>query len=116
MELKDFIENSVSDIVDAIKDLKVKYNTEYVRFGGTRKFEPNPIASDHTNFSENRKPTSIEFDIAVASSETGKSETGGKIGIKVLGAQIGGELGYKNENSSRIKFSIPFYPEYIKKD
>lgn len=113
MELKDFIESSVSDIVEAIKDLKNKYNTKKIQEGMCGYAEFNPIAPDSSN---TKKQTNIEFDIAVGSSETGKSETGGKVGISVLGAQIGGELGYTNENSSRIKFSIPFYPEYINKD
>ena len=58
----------------------------------------------------------IDFDIAVTSSESGTAKGESKIGISVLGANINGERGYNNEHISRIKFSIPFYPEYINED
>lgn len=104
MELKDFIEQSVSDIVEATKTIKTKYNVGH--------FTMHPIANSSI-CDAYYKPHEIEFDIAVTTSENGTAKAGSKIGISVLGANINGEKGFTNENCSRIRFSIPFYPEYI---
>lgn len=109
MELKDFIENAVSDIIDATQGLKNKYNDK-----NAMEYDQ-PIAPNKDHSFKNNQHT-IDFDIAVTTSENGNAKAGSKIGISVLGANIGGEKGYTNENSSRIKFSVPFYPEHIKKD
>ena len=107
MELKDFIKQSVSDIIDATKTIKTKYNVGHPT--------KHPIVNSSI-YDANRKPHEIEFDIAVTTSENGTAKAGSKIGISVLGANINGEKGFTNENCSRIKFSIPFYPEYINED
>ncbi len=107
MELKDFIEQSVSDIVEATKTIKTKYNVGHSTM--------HPIAN-YNKYEANRSPHEIEFNIAVTTSENGTAKAGSKIGISVLGANVNGEKGFTNENCSRIKFSIPFYPEYINKD
>ncbi len=83
MELKDFIEQSVSDVVEATKNLKEKYNNPHL---GDRH---QPIAAmkksslDYTSHS-------IDFEIAVTTSENGTAKAGSKIGISVLGANING--------------------------
>jgi len=105
MELKDFIEQSVSDIIEATKSLKEKYNEPYTK-------DRSPLASDKM-LMINKEAHSLDFDIAVTTTETGTAKAGSKIGVSVLGANINGEKGFTNENCSRIKFSIPFYPEYI---
>ena len=110
MELKEFIENATTDIIEAILDLKVKYNKKYIE----NCFEKNPVAPHH-QAANNHHSHAIDFDIAVTTSESGTAKAGSKIGISVLGANLNGEKGYNNENTSRIKFSIPFYPEYIDK-
>lgn len=104
MELKDFIEQSVSDIIEATQSLKTKHNSSYSN--------KNPIAPD---FAQNLNTSAhkIDFDIAITTSETNNEKSGGKIGIKVLNAGIGKEDSCMTENASRIQFSIPFYPEYI---
>lgn len=111
MELKDFIEQSVSDIVEATQNLKQKYNNGYIETG----FEENPISPTQATHL-NKEDHSINFDIAVTTSENGTAKAGTKIGISVLGANMNGEKGYINEQASRIKFSIPFYPEFIAKN
>ncbi len=108
MELKEFIEQSVSDIVDATQKLKQKYN-----------LHPNNkchVIAAYKVSSLDYNSHAIDFDIAVTSSESGTAKGESKIGISVLGANINGERGYNNEHISRIKFSIPFYPEYINED
>jgi len=101
MELKDFIEQSISDIIDATKSVKEKQ--------GKNNYCIAPEFAANLNHTTHN----INFDIAVTTAETGMAKAGSKIGISVLGANINGEKGFTNENCSRIKFSIPFYPEYI---
>ncbi len=114
MELKDFVEQSVSDIIDAVKNLKEKYNNCSQLFIDK---ETNPIAPNYPQLNiAAQKNRAIEFDIAVTTSESGSTKACGKVGITVLGGSLDGELQSKQENLSRIKFSIPFYPEYIKKE
>ncbi len=65
--------------------------------------------------------TSIDFDIAVKISTDQKSEVQGSGNTKGLIEVIGVSTGIsgtksdieKNENSHRIKFSIPFYPQAL---
>ena len=111
MKLKDFIKKSVSDITNATINLKKKYNNKKYKSDDIIN-EYNPIAP----ISNRNKSLTIDFDIAVTTSENGNAKAGSKIGISVLGASLNGEQGYNNENTSRIKFSIPFYPEYINKN
>lgn len=114
MELKDFIEQSISDIIGAVKNLKEKYNNCSQVFIDN---ETNPIAPNYPQLNiATQKNRAIEFDIAVTTSENGSAKASGKVGIKVLGGSLDGELQSKQENLSRIKFSIPFYPEYIEKE
>ncbi len=108
MKLKDFIEQSVSDIADATQKLKQKYNLH-----SNNKCH---VIAAYKESSLDYNSHAIDFDIAVTTSENGTAKAGSKIGISVLGANINGERGYNNENTSRIKFSIPFYPEYIDKN
>ncbi len=111
MELKEFIESATTDIIEAISELKGKYNVNYIENG----YERNPISPLQQTHNNNNLSHSIDFDIAVTTSENNNSKTGGKLGIKIINANVGGEQSYTNENSSRIKFSIPFYPEFIAK-
>lgn len=109
MELKDFIEQSVSEIVEATQSLKKKYNNPQ---WGVRHQPIAPMKRSSLNHTSH----SIDFDVAVTTTEKGTAKAGSKIGISILGANINGETGFTNENCSRIKFSIPFYPEFINKE
>lgn len=111
MELKEFIKTSVTEITAAIKELKNEHNSSLQK--SNVNFEQNPIAPDYKNLNGNQKNRSIDFDIAVVSSENETKFQGGKIGIKVVGGEMTNSSAATKENSSRIKFSIPFYPEYI---
>jgi len=102
MELQDFVEQSVSDIINAVHNLKEKYNT-----AGHGVIAPYAKHNDQTQCHQ------INFDIAISSAESNMNSTSGKAGIRVIGASINGEKNSEHENSSRIKFSIPFFPESI---
>ena len=115
IELKDFIEQSVSDITDAIKNLKQKYNAS-PQIQRLKNFEYNPIAPNNDDLNDKLQQKTIDFDIAVTTVRSASAKAGGKVGIKVIGGSLNGECCGTKENSSRLKFSIPFYPGYIKKD
>lgn len=114
MELKEFIKQSVSDMIDAVAELKDKYNTTAIIKNSQIIYEKNPIApkSSHIDMGIHK----IDFDIAITSSETNSEKSGGKIGIKVIDAGIDKKNNCTTENASRVRFSIPFYPEYIDKN
>lgn len=109
MELKDFIYSVTTDIIEAISELKEKYNKKVE----VNNFEPNPVAPRQATNKD--VSHTIDFDILVTTSENATGKAGGKVGISVLGANLNGEAGYSSENSSRLKFSIPFFPEFIDK-
>ncbi|MCP4392940.1 MAG: hypothetical protein GY804_01525 [Alphaproteobacteria bacterium] len=94
MEIKQFVEETLTQILDGV--LSAKNNV-------SRSKETGVITSSLT-YSE------IDFDIAVAIEETGlESDTK----IKVLGysARTSGEEISKNKITSRLKFSVPVgYP------
>lgn len=112
MDLKNFVSESLYQIIAGIKDaqdkvaeVKVetepKFNAPYV--------VPMP-ASDH-----DKKLYDVHFDVAVTVSDGISAQGGG--GLSVLGLTIGGN-GKSEQNSSsvsRIKFTIPVsYPYMIK--
>ena len=52
-------------------------------------------------------PELIEFDVAVAAKNSGKSGGGMKVAVFGIGANLGAEEGSENSTISRIRFSIP---------
>lgn len=114
MELKDFIEKSLVEICMGIRGAQFKIKEEINNY---------PIAPAFMEGKSviEKNGTSIDFDIAVKITNDQKSEvqgTGGTKGlIEVIGvsASISGSKveSEKNENSHRIKFSVPFYPQAL---
>lgn len=108
MQLDEFITNSLKAIIKGIKD-----SQDFAKENGARinpYIEKLDIGKIPIVFygSEGgaRALTKIDFDIAVTSSNI--QESGGEGGINVLSVKIGGKLSDidKNENVSRIQFSI----------
>lgn len=102
MELKDFITNSVLDVMNAIHDAQRAW-AESVDKGAI-----NPVWDNTDRLRDHVQM--MEFDIAVTA-ESSKSG-GGKAGIKVVGVEIGGSGEAKSQSStvSRIKFAVPIVP------
>lgn len=50
--------------------------------------------------------TGVDFDVAVTTTADGKGQSGAKVKLAVVEAEIGGGGGIKRENVSRIKFTI----------
>lgn len=98
MELEQFIEETINEIVTAINISSLKMINDKTGAG----------VSDF-------KPIEVSFDIAVTIANS--DEKGGK--ISVLGPWFGGEAGKKlttiEQNASRIKFSVPIMLKTINK-
>lgn len=108
MELKDFIEQSVSDIADATHRLMKKYNHH--------KRDRNNVIAAYKDSSLERNKHSIDFDIAVTVSKRNNEKRGAKWGVYILNANMKDENECENEKINHIKFSIPFYPENLTDD
>ena len=105
MDIKDFVENTLLQIVNGVNDANKKLidtgaiisskDIRPMREGTTL----NTKTGDLVNL--------IEFDIAVTVNE--KDTANGGAGIKIVGFNVGGTLQNEitNQSISRIKFSIP---------
>ncbi len=104
MELKDFIKTAITDITEAVSELKGGLNNGAV-------INPTIMQGEHGKSvlvdNEVRMIERLNFDIAVTASEV--TELNGKVkaGISVFGAKVGAENEERVENVSRITFSIP---------
>lgn len=103
MELKEFIEKSLSDICLGIKAAQ---NNTFEKLGN---YPISPAFIDGKPV-YNKNIEKIEFDICVTTSENTKSSKVGNGNIKVVSASLSSEEQAKMENISRIKFSVPFFP------
>jgi len=115
LPLKDFIQRTLIDICEAVESSREEYDY---------------IAPQHSDDPNDGKTTLIEFDVAVAVSKIdatsqgmgGKIKSSLGIGVLGLGANIGGSVSAKKQNSSenessqisRIKFNIPVHFRYSK--
>ncbi len=102
MDVKDFISESLRQIIDGVKDAQkhAEKNGAYV----------SPDVSRYVDDPAYTKSQNIEFDIAVTSQES--SEKGGKGGLKIpipfVDVEAGAEAksGRTNGSISRIKFEV----------
>lgn len=111
MELKEFIKESLSQIIDAVKEMQEKYkdtnvvicpdNIQEVKSGLYILDE-----NEYNNYSSRSKVQNIDMDIAISVTEKEGNKSG--LGIaKIINAGISSENAQRNESISKIKFSIP---------
>lgn len=111
MELKEFIKESLSQIIDAVKETQEKYkdtnvvicpdNIQEVKSGLYILDE-----NEYDNYSSRSKVQNIDMDIAISVTEKEGNKSG--LGIaKIINAGISSENAQRNESISKIKFSIP---------
>lgn len=111
MELKEFIKESLSQIIDAVKETQEKYkdtnvvicpdNIQEVKSGLYILDE-----NEYDNYSSRSKVQNIDMDIAISVTEKEGNKSG--LGIaKIINAGILSENAQRNESISKIKFSIP---------
>lgn len=111
MELKEFIKESLSQIIDAVVDTQDKYKETNVLIC------PDDIQGENNNlyirdenlyqfYNRNTRVQNIEMDIAISVTEKEGNKSG--LGIaKIINAGISSENAQQNESISKIKFSIP---------
>lgn len=105
MEIKDFIEVSLVQIVEGVNQAKAKLLSTGATISSK---DVRPLRDGTTyNHATGNLVNIVEFDVAVTVNE--KDTTGGKAGVNVVGLNIGGGMQVENTNQkvSRIKFTIP---------
>ncbi|EKD94260.1 MAG: hypothetical protein ACD_26C00145G0003 [uncultured bacterium] len=93
IELKDFVQKTLEDVVSAIDEFNKKQSVQQDEF-----------------FLDNITSKGIHFDLAVTISSTSEKDGKARFGIKVL--EIGGEASKaaSSESTNRIKFNITYKP------
>jgi len=105
MDVKEFIESSLIQIIEGINGAKDKLKGSDVLISSK---DVRPLREGTTvNHQTGNLVNLIEFDMAVTVNE--KDTSGGKAGINIVGLNIGGGLQNEvsNQTVSRIKFSVP---------
>lgn len=105
MNVKDFIENALVQIVEGVNNANTAIKNSGAMISSK---DVRPLRDGTTyNTTTGNLVNLVEFDIAVTVNETDKSD--GNAGIKVVGLSIGGGLQKENTNQtvSKIKFSVP---------
>jgi len=107
MQLKEFISETLKAIIDATSELQKEYDAKGVTINPPTSHNGGALVHEDSGSDTFRRVETVEFDVAVsASTETGGS---GKAGVTVFGVEVGadGKRGKRNEQVSRIRFSIP---------
>lgn len=125
MELKEFITETLSQIIDGVSEVQEKYKDRNILIcpDDIQGNDSNLYIDDEDKYSGYTKMTrvqSIDMDIAISVTE----KDGKKAGIGVaqfIKAGISSENAQQNESISKIKFSIPIVlpsssvKEYLRK-
>lgn len=104
MELKEFIKTAITDITEAVSELQGGLNNGTIVNPSLAKGE---VGKSLYVDNDVRLIERLNFDVAVTASETSGIDGKAKVGISILGANIGGAATIKSENVSRLTFSIP---------
>ena len=106
MELDNFIEEVLTNIVSGIRGAQDKDNVgAFVVPGGDGGHDY--AKSARFSNSARLKSTIVDFDIALTVEESGKTAGGGGLKVAGIGANVTGETSSKDTKVSRIQFSIP---------
>lgn len=117
MDLKEFIKQTISGIVDATSELQASYERQGVIINPPVNSQGNNLYREDSMAYTLRRIETIEFDVAI----TVESETsgGGKAGLRIFAAEAGAEAKHarRGEEVSRVRFSIPlvFAPSFAEK-
>src|SRR6056297_1733504 len=105
MDLKEFIKETVSGIINASQELSKEGLGSAILNPPTDRNRSTVYEEDGTEFVY-RRVENIEFDVAVTVEDDTHKE--GKAGLKVFSSELGGgaSKGNRNEIVSRVKFSM----------
>ena len=104
MELKEFIKETLVDIVQGVRDAKTSVQED---IGRPSEICPKLGAGGRSGAgSRNLTDTMVEFDIALTSTEAGGKKGG--IGVFLASVSVGGQVTSKTQTGSlsRIKFDV----------
>ena len=107
MDLKEFITETITGIVEATSELQQKYEEKGVIINPPLSLQDPKLYQEGGPSHIYRSVETVEFDVAVsAETETGG---GGKVGLRILSVEAGadGTHNARNETVSRVKFSVP---------
>ena len=107
MELKEFIKTALSDITNAVSELQAELQNGAIVSPSVTNSIANVTVKDPQDNKINRPISKIDFDVAITVGSTDNIEAGGKVGIQIFSAKLGGNNENHTENVSRITFSIP---------
>lgn len=107
MELKEFIKTALADITNAVSELQGELMNGAIVSPSVPNSVSNVTVKDPQNDKINRPISKIDFDVAITVGSTDNIEAGGKVGIQIFSAKLGGNNENHTENVSRITFSIP---------
>ncbi len=105
MQLREFIKEVLTQIVDGVRDAQGSNGGAFVvpKGDGGHKY------AEHPRFaaSARLKSTIVDFDVAITAEDNNKVE--GSAGIKVIAVQFGakGETSSKDSTVSRVQFAVP---------
>ena len=107
MDLKDFVSQSLIQIVQGVCDAAgpISAMGGYVSPAHTSKTEGHVIG--HTMDGKGRAVHSVHFDVAIVAENDSKVSGGG--GLKVMGVRLGADASAaeREQTSSRIQFVVP---------
>lgn len=107
MELKEFIKTALTDITNAVSELQGELQNGAIVSPSMPNSVSNVTVKDPQNDKINRLISKIDFDVAITVGNTDNTEVGGKVGIQIFSAKLGGNNENHTENVSRMTFSIP---------
>jgi len=106
MELKDFVSATLISIVEGVKEAQLKYDL----VGDNRIINP-PVRVNPTSGEPfvrgGLAVQTVEFDVAVSTSESSQSKGGIGILVGIIGGGAQGKSDSASAHMSRIKFTVP---------
>ena len=104
MELKEFIKTAITDITDAVSELQSELNNGAI----VNPAIPHPISNGSIDTGAGNQPIqSVEFDVALTTSEAASVDGNAKGGITVFSAKVGTSQQAQSQNVSRLTFIVP---------
>ena len=107
MDLKDFIKETVSGIVNATSELQSEFESHGVVINPPVSTTDRDLYEHEEKGHRYRRVEVIEFDVAVTAASGSAGEA--KAGLRIFSAEAGidGKHSRNNEEVSRVRFAIP---------
>ncbi|MEI2679098.1 MAG: hypothetical protein V9G29_15340 [Burkholderiaceae bacterium] len=105
MQLREFVKEVLTQIVDGVRDAQEPNGGAFVvpAGDGGHKYAEHPRFASSARI----KSSIVDFDVAITAEDSDKA--GAKAGVKVFSVQFGvdGEMTSKNSTVSRVQFAVP---------